>query len=130
MKSMPKVCYLYWGGGIFSYLRYLTVHTFRKFNPDWKIQMCVPKIPSKEGFSWKTHEQKYSVEGKDYFNLLPELGVEIHRIDFNQLGVSPQTSEVFKSDILRWNLLSEKGGFWFISIRWRTSYISLSLLIL
>lgn len=112
MGSIPKICYFYWGGGIFSYLRYLTVYSFKKFNPDWKIRMYVPNVPSTIGHSWKTHEQKYSVKGKDYFSLLPKLGVEIIQFDFNKLGVSSETSEVFKSDILRWYLLSNEGGLW------------------
>lgn len=112
MDIIPKKCYLYWGGGVLSYLRYLTVYSFMKFNSDWEVYIYTPTVPSKSGHSWCSHEQKYTVSGKNYVDQLRSLGVKFVQVDFNKFGIPPQTSEVFKADILRWHLLSGGGGFW------------------
>lgn len=112
MVKIPKVCYLYWGGGILSYLRYLTVYSFIKFNPGWEVHIYTPFIPGGSRHSWNSHEQKYEVLGADYFYKLQSLGAKIIKFDFTKIGIPCGISEVFKSDILRWHLLSTYGGFW------------------
>jgi hypothetical protein len=37
LKEIEKTLHTYWGGDSMSYLRYLTLASFRKLNPDWKI---------------------------------------------------------------------------------------------
>jgi len=111
-KSIPKIANFYWGNEILPYIRYLCLYSFRKFNPDWKINLYVPKILSKGNSDWKTKEMNMGVKGKNYFNDLKKIGVNVIEFDFSDIGVSNDISEVHKSDLLRWYLLSTIGGIW------------------
>jgi len=107
---IPKICHAYWGGGTLPYLRYLTLASFQYYNPDWEIILYVPKV-SQQDMTWNTHEQKYKVNCDDWFHRLKEI-IPIKEIDFAEIGLSNDISEVHKSDFLRWHLLSTIGGVW------------------
>jgi GT2 family glycosyltransferase len=112
LPNVPKVMNFYWDGSKMSYLQYLTVVSFHKFNPDWTINIYEPtsRYINK---TWFTNEQKYDYIGEDYYPKLKNLGyVNIIPFDFKEIGVNENISEVFKSDILRWYLLDNFGGGW------------------
>lgn len=104
MLRIPKIAYFYWGGKVLPYLRYLSVYSFKKYNPDWKIKLYVPEKAYGK-MSWTSNEQKYTVETNDAFDLLKDVDIEI--VPHNN-----EISEVIKSDLLRWHLLSVYGGLW------------------
>lgn len=112
LGSIPKIMHFYWDGGALSYLQFMSVISFNKFNPDWKIIIHEPK--SRYGFiTWKTNEQRIRYSGPDWYPDLKNLSfVEFNLIDFNSIGFTEETPEVFKSDYLRWYLLSTVGGGW------------------
>jgi hypothetical protein len=111
--KIPKIMNLYWGKNKpLSYLRYLTVYSFNKYNPDWEIRIYYPKyIMNCE--TWITDEQKSDMcESVDFFeNLLSIPNVSIYEFDMKIVGMPNDISEVHKSDIIRLYLLY-KGGFW------------------
>ncbi|MFH0806007.1 MAG: methyltransferase domain-containing protein [Patescibacteria group bacterium] len=111
LKKIPKIAHFYWGGGILSYARYMTVASFQKFNTDWEIRVYAPIYPSTTK-SWGTFEQKYELKVDDYSPKLKELGITIIPINFARIGIDNSLSEVHKSDFLRWWLLSTVGGLW------------------
>ena len=113
LTKIPKILHVYYGGGSLSYLRYLTVKTFNKFNPEWIIKVHAPKFPHVLK-SWSSFEQKYQINiKKDYFSDLKDIpNTKIIYWDFNKLGLSNDMSEVHKSDFLRWFLLGKEGGLW------------------
>lgn len=103
-----KTLYLYWGGRKLSWLRYLTVVSFAKRNPGWKIKVYYPTRPT-IGNSWSTDEQIVQYEGLDWFDHLP-VYAETIPLDMQDLGFSNDLTEVHKSDIFRLWVLSEFGG--------------------
>lgn len=110
--KIPKVAHFYWGNESLPYLRYLTLYSFRKFNPDWKIILYTPTDLQK-GLSWRTSEHKRPIgEVKNYFSLLKNLKINIVKLDMKSLKLSNEMSEVHKSDFLRWHLLGTVGGLW------------------
>jgi hypothetical protein len=112
MNKIPKIAYFYWGAPTMPFLRYLTLYSFKKQNPDWKLVLYKPKILFNE-LTWISHEQKYEIKTEeDYFNKIYDIGVEVRELDVAVLGFSNSISEVFKSDILRLHLLSTSGGLW------------------
>jgi len=111
MQIIPKIAHFYWGAKTLPYLRYLTLYSFKKYNPDWKIILYIPKILN-EDISWKTFEQKYLIDTEDCFYKIKDLKIEISIFDMESIGFSNTLSEVIKSDILRWHLLYESGGLW------------------
>jgi hypothetical protein len=112
LKYIPTTLITYFGAPKLSYLRYLTLYSFRKFNPDWKIKLFKPKYLT-ENLTWNTHENKEKYD-RDlcYFNKLEELNIEIEEVDFNKFGLSNDMSEVHKSDFFRLQYLANNGGIW------------------
>jgi len=112
LKHIPKIVHFYWGGKKLPYLRYLTIKTFGQLNPEWTIKYYYPTHPT-ENESWESGEQKYNDNWDDYVNAI----MSAHRIikvpvDFSDMGIDNDLSEVHKSDFLRWTLLSSSGGLW------------------
>jgi hypothetical protein len=111
LKNIQKTLHIYWGGGKLAYLRYLTISTFRHYNPDWQIILYKPLIDQTVK-TWTTTELKYAENYTDYLSRVEELGVTIQSVDFSLYGFDNNASEVHKSDFLRWQLLATVGGFW------------------
>lgn len=104
---VPKIIHLYWGmNRPMSYLRYLTVLTFQKLNPDWEVKLWTPTVPSIET-NWNSGEQVACYRGVDYAQEL-----NFTKFDFSSIGIPESTPEVHKSDLLRWYLLGHYGGIW------------------
>jgi hypothetical protein len=111
LNNIPKVLHVYWGGGKMSYLRYLTIETFRYYNPDWEVILYKPAV-NQVAIHWKTKEQDYADHYEDYLDKVETLGVLVKSVDFTTMGFPDTAAEVHKSDFLRWELLSHVGGVW------------------
>ena len=108
LSKTPKLAYFYWGLQPLPFLRYMTLYSFCKFNPDWKVILYQPGTNTRKN-TWTSGEHPIPFSGKDYMSELEKLPVEIKKIP---IDFYPDYPEVFKSDLLRWKLLSETGGFW------------------
>lgn len=110
LSKIPKIMHFYWGNKTLPYLRYLTVKSFRKYNPDWEIRFYYTSNRSKVK-TWVSREHDYEIDEKnDYFNELKKIDkIQFLKIDDKEHSKYP---EVFKSDLLRWSLLCNEGGFW------------------
>lgn len=111
LTKIEKILHIYWGEKTLPFLRYLTVESFIRYNPDWKIRVYIPKIRSEQK-TWTSSEQKYDFAGKDYMPRLLLLKIKLIEVDFDMFGIKNTTSEVHKSDFLRWHILSNSGGLW------------------
>jgi glycosyltransferase involved in cell wall biosynthesis len=111
LSKIPQTLHCYWGGKKLSYLRYLTLESFKYFNPDWKIILYTPFVLQKS-FYWNTPEQVYGDNYVNYYDRIKGLGITIQEIDFVKIGFYNDAAEVHKSDYLRWWLLSTVGGVW------------------
>lgn len=107
--KIPKILHLYWGGGVMYYLRYMTIKTFMKYNPDWKVMLWYPTIPHNR-YTWFSGEQSSDLICKDFTNEAMVLPITKTAVDFNEFGFSNKISEVHKSDFIRLHLLSTIGG--------------------
>lgn len=105
---IPKTLYLYWGGQNLSWLRFLTVKSFAKHNPDWEIVVYYPFSPTK-GTIWTTFEQRTVYKGEDFFTKLAEYA-ELRPFNMASIGSDNDMTEVHKSDIFRLWILAEHGG--------------------
>jgi hypothetical protein len=109
--NIPKILHVYWGGGNFHYLRFMTVKTFIRHNPDWTVIFTYPKHPT-TNITWRDEEQKYTTACKDFLQELTKLPITMMEIDFNDYGLDNRMSEVHKSDFIRLRQLSNIGGVW------------------
>jgi len=83
-----------------SQLQTFTVSTFHKHNPDWTINVYIPKQPY-------AGPSRYipNYIGKDYFYLVEQSDyVNIVNVDLNHYKINPELHNILRSDILRYNL--------------------------
>lgn len=109
--KVPKIIHFYWGGSILPYVRFKTVESFIRLNPDWKVMFWYPTVSSSH-ITWETKELDYKVSCKDYLPVLMDLPIIKNTIDFDQIGFYNEVPENFKSDFIRTYLLSSYGGVW------------------
>jgi len=110
---MLKDIYFYWGNSTMSYMRYMSLYSFCKLNPDWNVYLVLNdskqlKVDTVE------KQDKTEFKGEDYYHLVKLLN--INTIDFeNKMinldnSVVDKMSDVHIKDILNWKILSEWGG--------------------
>ncbi len=93
-------------------LCFLTVSTFRKLNPGWIIKIYSPLVRSTLK-PWESDENKMEYEGPNFYECIKSItGCCFIKFNFEKIGIPNETSEVQKSDFLRWYLLSTEGGVW------------------
>jgi len=112
--SVPMTLHLYWGGGKLIYLRYLTIKSFMKLNPEWTIIFWYPK-ESFKGRSWGIDTNfQYLNEKlcKDYLPDLLKLPIKKVAVDFAGLGFRKGMAEVHKNDYIRVSVMNLYGGVW------------------
>ena len=113
LVRIPKKVHFYWGNDRISFLRFLSVWSFRKFNPDWEINLYLPAIQYRGGIPWATGEgyDGTGFAGRDYSrDLFSISGLRIHEVDFSAFPAIAEAPENYKSDFFRWHILSEQGG--------------------
>ena len=114
LLSIPKILHIYWGGNQLLYLRYLTVTTFMKYNPDWQVVLWYP-VESFTGKSWGVEHNYLPLNMKlckDYLPELMKLSITKMPVDFSELGFRYNTPEVHKADFIRINVMHLYGGVW------------------
>src|SRR5690606_19256542 len=111
--DVPKIAHFYWGGGKLLYMRYLSIISFLKYNPDWAVVFWQPKEPFK-GRSWYTDIYPPKIKEELCKDYLPEVLKKVHHIevDFKALGAAKNMSEVHKNDYIRVHALKLYGGLW------------------
>jgi len=95
-----------------SFLRLLTLKTFKICNPEYKITLIRPyKICTQE--EWLSGEQGGYYTGPDYLEEALTLADDVIIFDMRDIGFCNHSlSEVHKSDILRNYFLFTFGGIW------------------
>ena len=108
MYNIPKILHLYWDRSPMSRLQVFTIETFRNLNPDWKINVYIPKQKY-------IGDQEYVPEytGIDCFNLVTDMYlVNIIEFDLIDYGIREDLHNILRSDIFRYHILYNQGGVW------------------
>lgn len=115
--KIEKRAGLFWTGRM-SWLRYMTLWSFKKFNPDWKVSLYYyPKpINSK---TWSANpDADVTYQGIDYMERIDGLDVEVVKY----FPSSPKMPPAHICDIFQWNWLANHSGFYFdVDILWLQS---------
>jgi len=111
LSQVPKKIFFYWGAKRLSFLRYMSLYSFRYFNPDWEIFLYVPKNCNYT-VGWKDKQYENIFECVDYLAFCSNIGVNVKEFDFETIGISNSINEVHKSDFIRYFLLYTYGGVW------------------
>lgn len=95
-------------------MRYMTLYSFRKLNPDWQMDLFYFDEATVYKKQWKTLENQdyFTYKGKDYFSEIQKLNINIKRWEMSewQLDIFGCLNPVAKSDIFRWYELYKNGG--------------------
>lgn len=102
----------FWSGGHMSWMRYLTLYSFRKLNPDWQITLFSAKtnISHKQ---WSNYDQQdfFRYKGKDHSHKIDSLDIIRSSWDFEVNG-SDDWSPVRQCDVFQWQWMAENSGFY------------------
>jgi hypothetical protein len=105
--TVPRMMSFFWTGPM-SWLRYLTLWSFRAHNPDWTIRLYSPTTPvvPKNFVGPEDDDNRYV--GRDYTALLDDLAIE--RMPFELPAANLCAAQA--CDLCEWQLLSDEGGFY------------------
>lgn len=109
-RLIPNTANFFWAGSKLSWLRYMTLYSFRHYHPDW--QMLLYRSTGESIVkSWQSHEMQDSdaYTGPDYTPRLASLNITLE----DYAPPFPKLAPAHASDFFQWELLSTKGGFYF-----------------
>ena len=109
---IPKQLFFYWSGRYMSWLRYMTLHTARFWNPDIEIKLYVSSDPKNKVKRWpeRNAQDSFYYEGKNYFDKVEQLDIELEEWEAPEgyTGIEPAQ----KCDMFEWQHLYTHGGFY------------------
>lgn len=106
--TIPKRMSFFWGGEHLSWMRYMTLASFRHFHPDWEMRLYTTN--SGKSPSWRSSEREDASQyrGPDYSDRLASLGVFVIPWECPV----PDLSFTHASDVCEWDILASDGGFY------------------
>jgi len=109
LSNIPKIAHFYWHGTFLSWLRYCTLLTFQRQNPDWELRFYYPKEEHTGEADWEAHsKERTGCTGENYLDKIKD----IPNTTCIELEFDDDQPDVYRSDLLRLKLLGEQGGLW------------------
>lgn len=106
-RGIPHVANFYHNAETpLSYLRYLSMMTFRHFHPDWAIRLYTGKSNTVVQWGGTERQDFSSYTGDDWLPRLSSLRVDMREFD------RPELNPNYVSDVFRWWALAD-GGWYF-----------------
>ena len=101
-----KRIYFFWGNPVMSWMRYMTLYSFRRMNPDWDMTIYLSEH-KQNGKTWRMRNLQdfFFYDGANYINRINDLGLRIKTINKYQDMTPSHASNFFK-----WDLLANGGG--------------------
>jgi len=101
-----------------SWLRFMTLYSFRKYNPDWCVQLYVAKESGGGIKGWKDGHQQdnFTYKGESYYDRIKELNVDIIPWELKREGHPNENTKWAsippsqKSNFFKWGQLATQGG--------------------
>jgi hypothetical protein len=113
---IPKKIFFYWGNETMSWMRYMTLYSFRLMNPDWKIIVYHSKC-GLDKKTWGSKEQQdfHNFASENYIDRLTQLHIEFKHWDLadNKIIKTNNITTMgasHKSDFFKWCILHDEGG--------------------
>lgn len=110
---IPKRAFMFWGNKTMSWLRYMTLYSFCKLNPDWKIELYLSledDEPTEKYWVEPNQQDFFSFSGKDYFDRVEDLPIEVRRYMFPITKLRGSVGPSHRSNFFKWQQLAEGGG--------------------
>lgn len=109
--KIKKKMSFFWAGDRMSWMRYMTLKSFRHFHPDWEMLLYTTNVLNNAA-GWSTHDMQDCSEykGENYMKRLGDLDVKI--VDWSPPVVKfPKLVPAQASDICEWEILADGDGF-------------------
>jgi hypothetical protein len=104
---IPRLMSFYWSGPL-SWLHFMTLETFRRWNPDWEMRVySAPRTCTRDACS-ATKCGACQYDGEDYSDQIDLLSIVRRAWSPPRLGLVPAQA----CDLCEWHLLSQDGGFY------------------
>ncbi|MBN1974914.1 MAG: glycosyltransferase [Sedimentisphaerales bacterium] len=117
LSKIPKKMYFFWANESMSWLRYMTLYSFKKLNPEWDVELYYCK-PNKVVYKpWKDSPTQdfFNFQGKDYFPEVEKLGIAVKEWSVESID-GRDWENIFcsshKSNIFKWQKMAQEGGFY------------------
>lgn len=103
---IPKVMNFFWSGPRMTFMRYMTLYSFRHWNPNFRMVLWHPSDPCM-GKTWSSVElDDTGYSGEDYLPRIENLNIDRRAWSPMFEGLSHSQA----SDLFEWHLLSTIGG--------------------
>lgn len=115
---IPKRIFFYWGNDKMSWMRYMSLYSFRKLNPEWEMILYKSKQDIYEKkWNCENIQDFFSFDGVDYLDKIKELNIKIIEWEISDNKIKKDLdlkniSSSHKSNFLKWSKLYEDGGFY------------------
>jgi GT2 family glycosyltransferase len=106
IATIPKRMFFYWGNSTMSWMRYMTLYSFKKYNPDWEVFLYIGSDIQQKVWRENIQQDSFCYKGPNYMHKVAELG--IHIMSAGSHDLPPEHS----SDIFSWEMLYKHGGFY------------------
>lgn len=109
---IPKRIFFYWNGDKMSWMRYMTLYSFRKFNPDWEMILYISDNKNKKNWKGPEEQDFNNYSGENYLDNINDLNIIIKNVDFPDdiKDKLENLSPVHESDLFRYYELYRNGG--------------------
>lgn len=114
---IARKVHFYWANNRMSWLRYMTLLSFRKMNPKWEINLHLAIPNSINTKTWRGTETQdfFNFSGRDFFSEMHNIDINIRQVGplmYNGVSWEEHVAPSTKSDFFRWSILYEEGGFY------------------
>lgn len=115
MPRIPKKIFFFWGNDKMSWMRYMTLYSFRKFNPDWEIILYYSDNLSIKHKTWETKNVQdfHLYNGDNYLDKIKKLDIKTIKwnlCDNKIINSNLNMGASHLSNFLKWSKLYEDGG--------------------
>lgn len=120
---IPQRAFCFWANRTMSWLRYMTLYSFTKLNPDWELELYL-SFEDTDGDEkyWVNHNSQdfFSFTGEDYFDRAMELpGLVVKEFHLDHKKITTHIGQSHRSNFFKWEQLAEVGGIYFdMDILW------------
>jgi len=109
---VPKRAMFFWGNDKMSWLRYMSLWSFCKYNPTWKVQLYRIKQERFEKYWADINQQDFfRYDGADYSDRLQDIS-QLEVLDWESPAIACQKrmGPSHLSNVFKWQQMAEEGG--------------------
>jgi len=107
-RTIPKRMSFFWSATQMSWMRYMTLKSFRHFHPDWDVFLYESEVEGTKTWGSSETQDQETYDRPNYYDKLDEL--DIKRVQWTP--PIDNLAPAHASDLCEWEVLSTVGGFY------------------